>query len=86
MEEMKYYKKLEALNLIDNFLFGSVMTYPGISEKFSRKLLQIILNRDCGNFTVVPYDPFGLGRASPHSGDSKVGHGGDNSTYETDGR
>ncbi len=35
-------RKLKDLNLIDNFLFGSVVTYPGIGEEFSRKLLQII--------------------------------------------
>ncbi|MGN1146164.1 MAG: hypothetical protein ACI4R5_06915 [Acetatifactor sp.] len=47
-------RQLKDLNLIDNFLFGSVMTYPGIGEKFSRRLLQIIFQRDFGKLKVMP--------------------------------
>ena len=47
-------KALSELNLIDNFLFGSVVTYPGIGEEFSRKLLQIIFGRKFGRLTVTP--------------------------------
>ena len=30
-------RTLKELNLLDDFLFGSMVTYPGIGEEFSRK-------------------------------------------------
>ncbi len=51
-------RKLNDLNLIDNFLFGSVVTYPGIGEEFSRKLLEIIFRRDFGRLKVMPQKVF----------------------------
>ena len=42
------------MNLMDNFLFGSVVTYPEIGEEFSRKLLKIIFNRDFGKLRITP--------------------------------
>ena len=47
-------RKLEDLNLLDNFLFGSMVTHPEIGEKFIRELLKIIFGRDFGKLTVVP--------------------------------
>ncbi len=47
-------RKLNDLNLIDNFLFGSLVTYPGIGEEFSRKLLEIIFQRDFRKLKVMP--------------------------------
>ena len=47
-------KALSELNLMDNFLFGSVVTYPGIGEEFSRKLLKIIFGRDFGKLRITP--------------------------------
>lgn len=47
-------RKLEELNLLDDFLFGSVLTYPEIGEKFVRLLLQVIFKREFGKMTVVP--------------------------------
>ncbi len=47
-------RKLEDLNLLDDFLFGSVLTYPGIGEKFARELLRTIFGREFGHLTVVP--------------------------------
>ncbi len=47
-------RKLEDLNLLDDFLFGSVLTYPGIGEKFARELLRVIFGREFGHLTVVP--------------------------------
>ena len=47
-------KPLNELNLMDNFLFGSVVTYPGIGEEFSRKLLKIIFGRDFGKLRITP--------------------------------
>lgn len=46
-------RKLEELNLIDDFLFGNVVSYPGIGENFCRKLLKILLNIDLGKIHVV---------------------------------
>ena len=47
-------RKLRNLNLIDNFLFGSVVAYPGIGEEFSRRLLEIISQRDFEKLKVIP--------------------------------
>lgn len=47
-------RKLEELNLLDDFLFGSVLTYPEIGEKFVRLLLQVIFKREFGKMTVIP--------------------------------
>ena len=47
-------KALSELNLMDNFLFGSVVTYPGIGEEFSWKLLKIIFGRDFGKLRITP--------------------------------
>ena len=30
-------KKLEELNLLDDFLFNAMMTYPEMGERFTRK-------------------------------------------------
>ncbi|MBP3474836.1 MAG: hypothetical protein J6K48_00735 [Lachnospiraceae bacterium] len=38
-------KKLEDMNLLENFLFESVLSYPEIGEKFGKKLLEIIFGR-----------------------------------------
>ncbi len=47
-------KKIEELNLIDNFLFGTMVSYPEIGEMFIRILLKTIFNMDFGRLTVVP--------------------------------
>ncbi len=47
-------RTLEELNLLDDFLFGSVISYPEIGEKFSRELLKIIFCREIGRLRVVP--------------------------------
>ncbi len=47
-------KKIEELNLIDNFLFGTTVSYPEIGEMFIRILLKTIFNMDFGRLTVVP--------------------------------
>ena len=51
-------KKLEDMNLLDNFLFGSVVTYPGIGEKFIRALLKIIFGREFRYLSVYPQKVF----------------------------
>ena len=38
-------KKLEELNLLDDFLFNAMMTYPEMGEKFTRKILKLLFNK-----------------------------------------
>ena len=53
--EMRMQKRtLKELNLLDDFLFGSMVTYPGIGEEFSRELLRIIFQKEFGKLIVVP--------------------------------
>lgn len=47
-------RKLEELNLLDDFLFGSMVTHPEIGEKFMRELLRVIFQRDFGKLKVIP--------------------------------
>ncbi len=47
-------RKLEQLNLLDDFLFGSILSYPGIGEDFCRKILKILLNVDAGKLHIIP--------------------------------
>ncbi|MGN1141418.1 MAG: Rpn family recombination-promoting nuclease/putative transposase [Oliverpabstia sp.] len=47
-------RKLDDLNLLDDFLFNSVVNYPGIGEKFIRELLRVILGKNFGKLTVIP--------------------------------
>lgn len=47
-------RKLEQLNLLDDFLFGSVLSYPEIGEDFCRTILRILLKVDIENIRVVP--------------------------------
>lgn len=47
-------RKLDDLNLLDDFLFGSMINHPDIGEKFVRELLKTIFGRDFGKLTVVP--------------------------------
>lgn len=46
-------RKLEDLNLLDDFLFGTMVTYPGLGELFSRELLKIIFQRDFGKLKII---------------------------------
>ena len=47
-------RKLEELNLMDNFLFGTMVTHPDYGEPFSRYLLRLVLNREVGKLKVIP--------------------------------
>ncbi|MCD7763074.1 MAG: Rpn family recombination-promoting nuclease/putative transposase [Lachnospiraceae bacterium] len=47
-------KRIKDLNLIDNFLFGTVVDYPGMGEEFVRLLLKTIFNRNFGKLQIVP--------------------------------
>ena len=47
-------RKLKDLNLLDNFLFGSIMRHPDLGEPFGRLLLEIIFQRKFGHLKIVP--------------------------------
>ncbi|MCD7882733.1 MAG: hypothetical protein LUI87_03355 [Lachnospiraceae bacterium] len=47
-------KKLEELNLTDNFLFGSMVEREGTGEEFVRTLLEVIFGRKFGDIRIVP--------------------------------
>ena len=47
-------KKLEDLNLIDDFLFFAMMNDEVIGEEFGRYLLEIIFDRKFGKLKVIP--------------------------------
>lgn len=47
-------RKLKDLNLLDDFLFGTMMTYPDIGEQFIREILQIIFGKKFGKLDVKP--------------------------------
>lgn len=47
-------RKLEELNLMDDFLFGTMVAYPKIGEEFVREILRTIFQRDFGRLTIVP--------------------------------
>ena len=47
-------RKLEELNLLDDFLFGSLVSYPKLGEDFVRILLRTVLQRPIGQLKVIP--------------------------------
>ena len=47
-------RKLQELNLLDDFFFNTMLTYPEIGEAFSRQLLKIIFQRNFGKLEVIP--------------------------------
>ena len=46
-------KRLREMNLLDDFLFGSVVAYPEIGERFVRILLKAIFGREFGRLSVT---------------------------------
>ena len=52
-------KKLEELNLLDDFLFNAMMTYPEMGEKFTRKMLKLLFNKDFRNLKVIAQKSYG---------------------------
>ena len=47
-------KKLQELNLLDNFLFEKMVTYPGLGEEFCKKLISIVLGINLNKLKIVP--------------------------------
>ena len=52
-------KKLKDLNLMDDFLFQAIMTYPDIGELFAQKILELIFHRQFQNLTIVAQKVYG---------------------------
>lgn len=53
METKDERKPLEEMNLLDDFLFGSVVTYPEIGERFVRSLLRVIFGKEFRHLSVT---------------------------------
>ncbi len=47
-------RSLAEMNLLEDFLFNAMVTYPKIGEQFARILLKGIFGKDFGRLTVVP--------------------------------
>lgn len=47
-------RKLEELNLLDDFLFGTLISHPIYGERFARILIKTILNRDIKILKIIP--------------------------------
>ena len=46
-------KRLAEMNLLDDFLFGTMVTYPGVRERFVKELLRIIFGREFKNLSIT---------------------------------
>ncbi len=46
-------KRLAEMNLLDDFLFGTMVSYPEIREQFVKELLRIIFGRNFKNLSVT---------------------------------
>lgn len=57
-EQTTQIKTLEEMNLLDNFLFGSVVSYPEIGERFVGSLLKTIFGREFKHLTVTAQKVF----------------------------
>lgn len=58
LEKKNIRKKLEEMNLLDDFLFGSVVTYPEIGERFVKSLLKTIFGREFKRLSVTAQKVF----------------------------
>ncbi len=58
MKEKEAKKKLEEMNLLDDLLFGLLVTYPEIGERFVRKVLRIIFGREFKRLSVTAQKVF----------------------------
>lgn len=48
------FRKLEELNLLDDFLFQEMVISPEVGEEFCRILLQVILGREIRQVKITP--------------------------------
>lgn len=47
------FRRLEEMNLLDDFLFGSVVTYPEVGERFVKSLLKVIFGKEFKHLSVT---------------------------------
>lgn len=47
------------MNLLDDFLFNAMMTYPEMGEKFTRKILKLLFNKEFRNLKVIAQKSYG---------------------------
>lgn len=47
-------RKLEELNLLDDFLFGTLISHPVYGERFANILIKSFLNREMNILKIVP--------------------------------
>ena len=59
-------RTLLELNLLDDFLFNAVLSYPKIGEAFSRELLKVIFQREFGKLAVIPQKVYGGSDTDKH--------------------
>lgn len=52
-------RKLEELNLMDDFLFYSMMAYPYIGEAFAKKILELLFQKKFENLKIVTQKVYG---------------------------
>ena len=60
-------RTLKNLNLLDDFLFGTLVSHKEFGEAFCRELLQTIFQRKFGKLKVIPQRQY--------YGDDTVNHG-----------
>ena len=60
-------RQLRDLNLIDDFLFGQIVSYPAFGEEFCKLLLSILLQREMGKLKAVPQRIFPGNDTGPHT-------------------
>ncbi|MDE6712614.1 MAG: hypothetical protein K2K20_02655 [Lachnospiraceae bacterium] len=58
MEAQTAVKTLEDMNLLDDFLFGAVVAYPEIGERFVRSILKMIFGREFKHLSVTAQKVF----------------------------
>lgn len=47
-------KKIEDLSLLDDFLFGAVMSYPEIGREVCKRIVSIIIGREIKKIKIIP--------------------------------
>ena len=59
-------RTLQELNLLDDFLFNAVLSYPEIGETFGRELLKVIFQREFGELIIIPQKVYGGSDTDKH--------------------
>ncbi len=51
-------RTLQELNLLDDFLFGKIVTYPGIGERFCKQPPDTVLGVKLDKIKIVPQEMY----------------------------